>query len=113
MGHLLLLHLESSTKVTKRTESNLREKSLYLEQRGAGAGQGGGLTLVQVENHLVVVQRVLGRPRFLQTDHNGTGVVRSQHPLTPAQQSVPDQLTGAGHSTRHLWITRVINPEVC
>lgn len=66
---------------------------------------GGGRTLGhfgEVEQHLLVVQGVLGGPGLLEGDHDGAGVVGAQHPLAPPQQSVADQLPGARYPTRCL-----------
>lgn len=49
-----------------------------------------------------MVQSVLRAPGQLQGDHNGTGVVRAQHALSPPQQRVADQLPGTRDATRCL-----------
>lgn len=77
----------------------------HLKQRSVSTWQRGRRrlgNLGQVQQHLFMVQSVLGAPGLLQGNHDDAGVVGAQHALAPPQQSVADQLPGTRHSARCL-----------
>lgn len=81
------------------------DMACHLEERSVSPGYGSRRTLGhlgQVKQHLLVVQGVFAAARLGEGNHNGTGVVSTQHALAPPQQSMADQLPGTGYPTRCL-----------